>query len=143
MRAQDGGESPWSDSGSAVTQMALADPEVLVSNIDQTAVSTTRASLVAGVPSADHTGVWVQLFETGSNEGGYLLESVEVDFATQPSDVTAAVQEHGGVTTPIFVATLANPASLAAGHNKFTAPAGTRLDANTTYRLRIEGGPGR
>ncbi len=132
VRAHDTAEGPWSDSASATTQAALANPVVLVSNIGQTDSGTIHCNL-ANVNCA-------QPFRTGAAADGYTVGTVDLDFTDAPSGVTvklAAVLSTPGVFTEI--ATLANPATLAAGNNVFTAPAGTNLSANSAYWVQVTG----
>ncbi|MYA42542.1 MAG: hypothetical protein F4Z31_12405, partial [Gemmatimonadetes bacterium] len=129
VRANDGGESPWSDSASAITQPALENPEVLISNLGVSDHASDTADL-----ATHEVGNW---FTTGSHPGGYLLGSVELNFATRPTGVRVVLQASGG--SPIH---LANPASLTAGVNLFTAPAGTVLQANLLHHLTITGASG-
>ncbi|MYD93111.1 MAG: hypothetical protein F4Y02_05340, partial [Chloroflexi bacterium] len=110
--------------------LALAAPayaEVLVSNIGQ---SATHNRAFSGLDSA-------QVFRTGAGTGGYTLESVEVKFhSASASDLR--VRLHQGTPTGTVVATLTHPSSLAAGNLTFTAPAGTTLEASTTYVLVLD-----
>lgn len=135
VRAHDTAEGPWSDSGTATTQMALAGSGVLVSNIGQTDSGTIHCNL-ASVNCA-------QTFGTGAAAEGYTVGTVDLDFADAPSGVTVklvAVLDTPGSFTEI--ATLANPANLAAGNNVFTAPAGTHLRAGTFYWVQVTGTAG-
>ena len=84
-----------------------------------------------------------QGFTTGSNANGYALDAVVLDFATAPSGLT--VQLATGVSTSsggTTFATLTSPATLAAGENRFTAPAGTVLSAATQYFVVVQGSSG-
>ena len=131
VRAHDGKEGPWSDSASVTTQVAVANPVVLVSNIGQADSATANCNL-ADLDCA-------QAFTAGTNSEGYLLESVELDFADVPSGVTVKLWTGLTASFRSVVATLANPATLAAGNNKFTAPAGTRLIKESAYWVSVEG----
>ena len=132
VRAQDGGEGPWSDSVTVTTQMALANPVSLLSNIAESDHATARADL------ADHD--WGQDLWTGDNDLGYALGTVDIDFATKPSDdlvVVVRLRTDTGLGDHPIVATLVNPAALAAGNLAFTAPAGTRLAPNSRYFVNV------
>ncbi len=89
-----------------------------------------------------------QRFETGSNTDGYLLRGIGVNIegsddansvAQVPDNeqsVSAAVytaKTNGSPDTKLF--DLTSPADFAPGHSFFEAPAGTRLDASTSYTL--------
>ena len=80
-----------------------------------------------------------QGFTTGSNADGYVLDAVVVAFASTPTGMT--VQLATGVSTTsagTTVATLTNPATLAVGENRFTAPGDTRLSADTQYFVVVQ-----
>ena len=110
---------------------APATAEVLVSNINQ---SDTGGSGISAFQQA-------QGFTTGSNSGGYTIESVEVKFNAQPSDVTVRLAT-GLPSSTTVVATLTSPASLSVGNNTFTAPDNTTLSAGTTYFVVVSGTTG-
>ena len=72
---------------------------------------------------------------------------MELDFADKPRDVVVALFEgaasHAKDTgNSDFVATLASPATLAAGTNTFTAPANTVLKRTTFYHVVVSGEAG-
>ena len=92
--------------------------------------------------------VVTQGFTTGSQAGGYGLLGIGVNIegsddsnsvAQIPDDATSvsvSVYDHGGGDLPrekLF--DLVSPAEYAPGHSFFEAPAGTRLNPNTTYVL--------
>ncbi|MDE2754232.1 MAG: fibronectin type III domain-containing protein, partial [Gemmatimonadota bacterium] len=139
VRAHGGEESDWSRSGTATTQMAVADSRFLVSNID----ATDHATLIADLGDFD----FAQDFWTPGYAGGYLLESVEVRFSTAPSDpnsIQVLLRARGDTGFGPVLATLKNPASIVVesgrlGGNTFTAPAGTILDPNTRYYVIVRG----
>ncbi|MYD99218.1 MAG: hypothetical protein F4X98_17780, partial [Gammaproteobacteria bacterium] len=110
---------------------APATAEVLVSNINQ---SGSGGSSIGAVQQA-------QGFTTGSNSGGYTIESVEAKFGTQPSGVTVRLAT-GLPSSTTEVATLTSPASLSVGNNTFTAPDNTTLSAGTTYFVVVSGNGG-
>ena len=99
---------------------APASAEVLVSNIDQTASSTTKAR--NDVRAA-------QAFTTGSNSTGYTVKRIEVNFGTA-SNSAVSVRLLEGDQYGSVQATLANPSSLEAGNRNFSSPAGTKLAAS-------------
>ena len=111
------------------------------------AQAQTSATLVSNLGQADHTtsvdlADWrvAQGFTTGSTSTGYVLDAVVLNFATVPSGLT--VQLATGVSTTsagTTVATLTNPATLATGDLRFTAPASTTLLANTQYWVVVGG----
>ena len=95
----------------------------LVSNVDQTSSGTS------GLDVNDQ----VQGFGTGAHALGYTLDSADVTLGT-PSGVSVKLLTGVSASNAgTEVATLTNPASLDAGINTFTAPAGTELSASTTY----------
>ena len=111
-----------------LADLALATDEVLVSNIDETSsnFATTSSNALA------------QGFETGANAGGYSLSSIEVEFY-ESSTQNPTVTLHKDTPRSASVATLSKSGSgVSAGANTFTAPSGTKLDANSTYFVRIE-----
>ena len=115
----------------ALLLAAFAGPaaaDVLVSNIGQSNDGTNG-----------NLAVWdfAQGFTTGSNAGGYNLESVEVKVA---ATLAAALRVRITIATPdgTTKATLNNPSSLAAGNVTFTAPSGTELAANTVYYVVLD-----
>ena len=89
-----------------------------------------------------------QGFTTGADTGGYVLASVDIKLeSTSNTESTGSqiptVTIVQGTPTGTVVATLMNPASLAANTTAdytFTAPANTTLSASTTYYVVMEGG---
>ncbi|MCY4141082.1 MAG: fibronectin type III domain-containing protein [Rhodobacteraceae bacterium] len=95
-----------------------------------------RQSVDGAVALTDYDAA--QAFTTGSHAGGYALDAITLDFSTAPSnDVT--VQVVTGLSDPDDPVTLVNPAALAAGALRFTAPPNTVLKADTTYYVVVEG----
>ena len=83
-----------------------------------------------------------QGFTTGSQAGGYVLSSVELDVSQvpdTPADVTIALWSATSASEPdASVATLTHSTGTwATGVNTFNAPADTELDANTTYFVHV------
>ena len=104
---------------------------MLVSNIGQTAASDIDLnSLLSRHGTA---------FSTGSNAGGYTLESVEIVLdETDPGDtITVTIRTDSSGNPGSTHATLTNP-TLADGTNTFTAPSGTTLNASTTYWVHFQ-----
>ncbi len=103
---------------------------VLVSNIGQTAAN-------GGLLATTALG-----FTTGANTGGYDLTSVDMRVHKAPSfgEITVSIysQVAMGDSPDKSVYTLNSPASISAGVNTFTAPAGATLDAETTYFFVME-----
>ena len=110
---------------------AAQTPVTLVSNIGQTSGASSSLGLFDNA----------QGFTTGANATGYTLTSVEVKFSSAPSGVSVKIAT-GLPSSTTEVATLTNPSSLGSGNNTFTAPEGTRLAANTTYWVVVEGSSG-
>ena len=82
-----------------------------------------------------------QGFTTGSDVGGYDLESVELFLGLVPSsdlgyELVTLHADDAGIPGDL-VAALANPENLEAGSNSFQAPASTVLEADTTYYLVV------
>ena len=78
-------------------------------------------------------------FSTGSNAGGYLVTSVEVDTEDAQGDafsVSICSVDGSGFPTSSCTA-LTAPSGFAAGVLEFTAPANTVLTASTTYAVKI------
>ena len=125
--------------------LGLAAPaqaqQVLISNIGQTGIATTRDSL---------TGDFAQSFTTGGHEPGYTLSSVDLVFdGTQHNDlfrknnprITVTIQnDSGGKPGTTVLGTLTLPSSSPSPFNSqsrtftFAAPGnGIRLEPSTTY----------
>ena len=111
--------------GPIVEPAALASPSVLVSNTGQT---SSTASI---------TKQYAQGFTLGTHGQGYEISSVSIELAQAPSDLTVSlwIGEHSTRTVaPRYkLFDLENPASLVAGTNKFTAPAGVLAYQNVDY----------
>ncbi|MDE2754231.1 MAG: fibronectin type III domain-containing protein, partial [Gemmatimonadota bacterium] len=123
VRANDGSESPWSDSATAITQHALDSPEVLISNIAQPNHPTFRADF--------STHYVEQHFRAGTVAGIFLVSSVEVNFPEVPRGVRVRFRGTTGYVT------LKNPATVVAGVNTFTAPLGTQVLGGAASRVEI------
>ena len=113
---------------------AVDTTSVLVSNHLQTAHST---SLAVG----NHDKRYTQGFATGSNAGGYNLDSVGIFVTTAHLETGETFTVHiytadnnGAIDT--LVHTLTSPASYTDGNvNLFDAPANATLDADTDYLI--------
>ena len=120
----------------SLTSAATAALEMgaLVSNIGQTDDSTGDLS------AFDQA----QAFTTGTNSGGYTLESVEIHLTnTSPPFPTHTVSiwtDSSGSPGSSLV-TLTNPASVVDSVNTYTTT-GVRLAANTTYFIVVDSSPG-
>ena len=124
-----------------VTSHELASTALtLVSNTGK-AVSGTRR------PGGDAS--LSQPFDTGSNTGGYNLDSIVLDLSAAPSStgtmtVTVRVDDSGNPSSTVLY-TLMNP-TFAVGLNEFDAPPNAMLDGGATYHVmlahtEISGGP--
>ena len=103
---------------------------VLVSNTGQRAYGGTP------VGAYDHA----QGFTTGKNTLGYVLTSIELQVHTAPANGTLTVSvreadEQDPSDTVLY--TLTNPGDLGTGLRKFTAPANSTLNAETTYFVHM------
>ena len=120
---------------------AAAQSGVLVGNTGQT---DAHGLIVADEASGNAAA---QAFRTGTDESGYLLESVVLDFVTlepDPEDPFATISTDYAVTvredvsgspSPAVLYRLTNPATTEGGPNEFAAPANARLRAETTYHV--------
>ena len=116
---------------SVLCAAGLARAEVLVSNLGQSASSY----YVLGYATDAAQG-----FTTGSRAGGYLLSGIDVRFRTIAGDRRApSVTVHSASPTGPRIATLAGPASVDDGVERFTASGEVRLAPDTMYFVRFEG----
>ena len=111
-----------------------------------TLVSNTGQATARSFPLSD-SGIskLAQRFTTGSNEGGYRLTSIGVEFGNVPaasSEVVVTIRHPEGqyfYPADTVFATLTNPATFTANAvNTFTAPPNTVLAASTTYYVHVE-----
>ena len=118
---------------------APASADVLVSNIEQ---------IVSRSAGAGHVFAYGQGFTTGSDDDGYILESIELDVQISGENALSAIERatikaqlwsssNGEPDTSFKELTL--PSSIPAGESKIilSAPASTRLSANTEYHLVV------
>ena len=111
----------------------------LVSNTGQTAGAANTIS---------SSFSFAQPFDTGSNPGGYNLDSIVVLLVapTGSGTLTATVRaDDSGTPSSTVLYTLTNP-TLGHGLNEFTAPANATLNAGATYHVVLafsasSGGP--
>ena len=81
-----------------------------------------------------------QAFTTGTNEDGYTLSSIEIDYYVAPSRGTTSVglwSVSDGLPH-LKIADLTNPSSISKGVNVFTAPSETKLRKDTTYAVFVK-----
>ena len=117
----------------AAPPTALAAETTLVSNTGESTPS-------AGSPFR------AQSFTTGAQ--GATISEIQVKLIGHSGDVSVKLRKDAtsGCPTGIgncpgdLVATFTNPSSIVAGLNSFTAPAGTKLDASTTYWVTLHEG---
>ena len=114
------------------TKPAIA--EVLVSNVGE----------IAGVSDDVHkvaTSVSAQGFTTGANAGGYTVTSIDVVFQVAvgtPANLGVELWRAGSDGLPVSkYKNLTVPSSVGTGAVAFAAPAGTTLDANTSYFVLV------
>ena len=132
------GKGPWSASGSGRTEALVgAWGSSMLELVGNTGETVNGNYSLASVDVA-------QGFRAAGHGLGYTVTDVDVHFQTAP-DAGVRVRLATGVSTSsagTTLATLRNPAALTAGVNTFAAPAGTTLDANTTYHVVVEGAAG-
>ena len=104
--------------------------EVLVSNTHLTA-------------DYAYSSIGAQRFKTGANHGGYAVSDVQILLEDASGDrrTVVTIRSDNNNLPGSVVATLSNPDDLTSDAlNTFTAPAGTRLDASTTYWVVVNDG---
>ena len=93
----------------------------------------TSSSTASALPGQQRA----QKFTTGPQKGGYRLDWLLFDIADSTglaSRVKVAIHENKNSRPGDRAAALTTPATIATGRtSRFTAPAGTRLNADTTY----------
>ena len=106
--------------GPIVEPAPLASPATLVGNTGRPASATATANI---------TEEYAMGFTLGDHGQGYEISSVSIDLSAAPTDLTVSLwmgkhtgSGQGGSTVKLF--DFENPASLRAGLNEFTAPAG-------------------
>ena len=109
--------------------VSLKFPSVLVSNASRSTDASVGGVIVA------------QSFETGSHEQGYTVTEVQIALEGDPSlqsRVRIREDDSGEPATGTQLANFDNPATLTRESlNTFTAPAGLRLDPDTTYWITV------
>ena len=142
------GETGWTIGDSRLsradeTHSWGTDDRSLLMTIKGTAVPTTLVSNTHLSPLGNAGDYEAQSFETGANAGGYTVSGIDMQlgFASGYS-TTVKIRENNADNEPgDLVATLTNPGTLTDNSlNTFTAPAGTRLDASTTYWITVNEG---
>ena len=128
--------------GLLLAPVQAQEAETLVSNIGE--IGTDTSSL-----AVDGTLLAAQAFTVGDDDGDYTLTSIEIPFA----DREISSENIGKLTVSVWsvdtetsdddpvasVYTLTNPSSIAANTTAtFTAPAGSKLDAGTTYLVMVD-----
>ncbi len=134
--------------GLLLTPVQAQEAEALVSNIGEIGSDTSSASV-------DGVLLVAQAFTVGDDDGDYTLTSIELPFKdreissenigklnvsvwsvdTETSDDDPLV----GMEPVASLYTLTNPSSIAANTTAtFTAPAGSKLDAGTTYLVMVD-----
>ena len=117
-----------------------------------TATPASAATLVSNLGQSTSSpvslnGRFAQGFTTGSNAGGYPLDSVVLALV-KPSGSTRGAQvrlysdNSGNPGNWIF--TFSSPTTISNGNNTFVAPGGHRLTPDTTYHIEVQrsGGSG-
>ena len=129
--------------------------EVTIQDTDRVAptVDTLTLTTNAGQTAADSNAALTasstvaQAFRTGSNTNGYILSSIEVQFANAvgqgPRDsMKAQVWSNSDSDAPgELLHDLTVPDTIKAGTVAFTAPAGAALSADTSYWLVVWANP--
>ena len=143
------GETGWSIGDDRLSRINETDSwhtatSSLLMTIKGTAVpATTLVSNTHLTPLGNAGDYEAQTFETGTNAGGYTVSGIDMQlgFASGYS-TTVKIRENNADNEPgDLVATLTNPGTLTDNSlNTFTAPAGTRLDASTTYWISVNEG---
>ena len=120
-----------------VPELTSGDGDVLVTNLDQ-AASDTNQIFTHGI---------AQAFTTGSHAAGYTLGSIEIAFKAFDSSSTeieklsaslwsTTTDSFGNVRPNMNVQALTLAGTITdTGTTRFTAPAGTTLDADTSYAV--------
>ena len=103
-------------------------------------VYVSNAGQTTGNALADlGTYGYAQAFTTGSTPLGYHLGSIDLDLERAPGSgtMTVTVMSSSPFEPGYTVYTLTNPAAVGTGVQKFTAPTGARLNANTHYFVYV------
>ena len=102
-------------------------------------VSNTGTTQELGVVN----GIEAQNFKTGANADGYTVSDVRIQLGNATGAQTRVrIRENNTSSRPgELVAKLTNPGTLTSNRlNRFTAPADTRLDPETTYWITVSEG---
>ena len=140
--------------GTSYTYSAYSDSTCTTGNLLATAAFTTQVSVsnlsetasgnnprnINWIGGGSLRGNVANSFRTGSNSGGYTLESVTVKFAAtngSPGALTVAIHDHGSISQGpsgnTAVATLSGSNPSTAGDYTFTCSGSCTLSASTTY----------
>ena len=109
----------------------LASPDALLSNLDEPNVT----SLYAGTPTRKIRWTLAVGFETGSNEGGYTLNSVKgvVSFNTASSGMRVRIFSSSEEGRPLSSLYKLSSTANNTGVRTFEAPADATLKSDTSY----------
>ena len=141
--------------GTSYTYSAYSDSTCTTGNLLATAASFTTPVTVSNLSGSDfvyyqvghYLGVpqeGAQAFTTGSNTGGYTLDSVDISFHTKANNPTnLEVTLHGASgsnpNTSTSLATLSGNSSPSSGTHTFTCSgSGCNLSASTTYFVLLK-----
>ena len=108
-------------------------------HVPRTLVGNTGQSTAAGTAPVLPIQSLAMQFTTGSSANRWTLTAIQLEVAAWQSAVAPTVSVHAasGQTPGTKIATLTNPAS-GTGSKTFTAPAGIKLQASTTYTVVVE-----
>ena len=135
----------YNDSGcaTALDSVTFSTP-LTVSNLDETTSANPPNKPINWIGGGLLRGNLINSFITGSNGGGYTLESVTVDFAAttgSPGALTVAIHEHNyadlslNEPTNTVVATLSGSNPSTAGEYTYTCSGSCSLSPGTKYWL--------
>ena len=123
---------------SDLLSIAIPGPRDTRDDGDVTLVSNLGARTSSSAMTVASSNV-SQAFRTGDSEQGYVLETVQLDIATQDEGftVTAAIHAENDGRAGATLYTLTPPNDLSGDVDVFVAPENAALSANTTYWLVI------
>ena len=128
----------------AALLLLLSSPAPVQAQTVTVAVSNLGQANATGNLPVLNTKTYAQSFTTGSNAAGYDLKDIRLSFAfgtSNPAQFSAELRSQSGSNPgSSAIAQLNVPGSLNAGTRNFTAPAGTVLQADTTYYVLISYG---
>ena len=129
----------------AALLLLLSSPAPVQAQTVTVAVSNLgKANAASNLPVLN-TKTYAQSFTTGSHAAGYDLTDIRLSFAfgtSNPAEFSAELRSQSGSNpgSSAIASQLNVPGSLNAGTRNFTAPAGTVLQADTTYYVVISYG---